>query len=426
MWRRFLGLVFVFPVLVFAEPLDKVVAVVNDNVITQTELDAQVDEMRQQMMAKNSAVPPEAVLRKHVLQHLIEVDLQLQLAKNNDVHIDNTELDATIEKIASDHHLTLTQLREAITQQGMRWEGYRDSIRKEMLMVRLQQQAVGRDVVVSTQQVEDYLKTSKFEEKNHYTYHLSNVVIPLSDEPTTKELKTAQEKAESCRPLMQKTEDLNQLAMSQSTPSMTLEANDLGERHLAELPEVFADRAIKMHVGDVVGPIRTGNGLHMIKLLSINENSEHHYVTKAHVRHILLKSDAQGTAADAQRQANNLYQQLKAGKNFQEMAKKYSLDPVSASKGGDLGWVMSEELVPEVAALVNSLPLNTISEPVKSTFGWHLVEVLARETVDDSDAYQRQQVRQYLQQRKFNEAVQSWKQHIRADAYVNIVDKKLA
>ena len=205
-----------------------------------------------------------------------------------------------------------------------------------------------------------------------------------------------------------------------------IEADDLGERHLAELPDVFSNELVKMKVGDVSAPIRTGNGFHIIKLVSVNENKEHHYVTKAHVRHILLKQDAALTEADALRQVDNLYQQLKSGKDFAVMAKQHSLDAASAVKGGDLGWVMSDELVPEFAEAVNTLPLKTISRPVKTKFGWHLIEVLARDTIDDSEAYQRQQVRKFLQQRKFTDAVQNWKQHIYADAYIQITDKSLA
>ena len=426
MWLRFVLIISLLPIVVSAEPLDQVVAIINDSVITSTELDAQVDVTKQQMLAKQVPMPPEQVLRKQVLQHLIEVDLQLQLAKNNDIQVDTAELDETIVKIASDNKLTLTQLREELSKQGIGWEEYRENIRKEMLMVRMQQQAVGRDIQVSTQQVEDYLKTSHHSEKSKYSYHVVNLLIPLNDEPTSEQLKKAEIKAKAVFLKLKPTDDFTQVAIKESTKQYALEASDLGERNLAELPDVFSNQIIRMKVGEVSHPFRTGNGFQLIKLLGINEHIEHHYVTKAHVRHILLKQDANLTEADALRQVDNLYQQLKSGKDFAAMAKQHSLDAASAAKGGDLGWVMEEELVPEFAETMNTLPLHVVSHPVKSKFGWHLIEVLARETVDDSDAYQRQQVRKFLQQRKFTEAVQNWKQHIRADAYVQITDKTLA
>ena len=410
----------------FAQPLDKVVAVVNDNVITESELDAQIDALKQQLTAKHMQLPPEAVLRKQVLQHLIDVDLQLQLAKNNNMTVDSSELDESISKIAEQNHLTLTQLREEVTKQGLTWEGYRENIQREMLISRIQQRSVGHDVVVSSQQVDDYLKTTDNNAKTEQLYHVANIVIPLPEEPTTVQLNKAREKAHLLLKKIKQGGDFNQLAIAESSGEYALEGGDLGERHLAELPEIFANKVIEMKEGEVAGPIRAGNGFQLIKLVSIKENKEHHEVTKTHARHILLKQDANMTSDEAMRQINNLYQQLKSGKDFATMAKQYSLDAASAVKGGDLGWVVSDELVPLFAEAMNALPLHTVSKPVKTPFGWHLIEVLERKTEDDSAMFKRQQVRQFLQQRKFTEAVQNWQQHIRADAYVNIMDKELA
>ncbi|MDA9272030.1 peptidylprolyl isomerase [bacterium] len=410
-----------------SQPLDKVVAIVNDNVITQSELEEQVGVLRQQLLAKNMQLPSDEVLAKQVLQHLIDVDLQLQLAKRNDIAVDSTELDETIAKIASDNKLSLTQLREELAKQGLQFDAYRENIRKEMLITRLQQKAVGKDIVISSQQIEDYVKTSHHNEKTQQQlFHVQNIVIPLPEEPSTEQVNKAHNKANLLLTKIKRGEDFSRLAIAESSDEYALEGGDLGERHLAELPEVFANQVVAMSIGEVSEPIRTGNGFQLIKLVSINEQKERHDVTKTHVRHILLKQAANMTAADADKQINNLYQQLRAGKEFALMAKQYSLDSASAVNGGDLGWVVSEELVPQFAEAMNALPLHTVSKPVKTAFGWHLIEVLERKVVDDSEAFKRQQVRQFLQQRKFTEAVQNWKQHIRTDAYVNVMDKKLA
>ena len=416
----------VFSLAARAEPLDKVVAIVNDNVITESELVAQTDVLRRQIMAKNMQLPSDAVLRKQVLQHLIDVDLQLQMAKNGDLSIDSTELDEAILKIATDNKLTLTQLREEVGKQGLGWEAYRENIRKEMLIGRLQQRAVGKDVVVSSQQVDDYVKTSLHNEKTKQLFHIQNIVIPLPEEPTTTQINKALSKANLLLTKIKHGEDFNRAAIAESSGEFALEGGDLGERHLAELPDVFANQVVDMKVGEVSNPIRTGNGYQLIKLVAINENKEHHEVTKTHVRHILLKQAANMTTAEADKQINNLFQQLKSGKDFALMAKQYSLDAASAVKGGDLGWVVPDELVPQFAEAMNALPLHVVSKPVKTQFGLHLIEVLERKTVDDSESFQRQQVRQFLQQRKFSEAVQNWQQHIRTDAYVKIMDKELA
>jgi peptidyl-prolyl cis-trans isomerase SurA len=409
-----------------AQPLDKVVAVVNDNVITESELNAQIAILKQQLLAKQMQLPPEATLRKQVLQHLIDEDLQLQLAKNNGITVDSTDLDSAIAKIASENHLSLTQLREELSKQGLGWDAYRETIRKEMLINRIQQRSVGKEIVVSSQQVSDYLKTARHNEKTQQLFHLENLVIPLPEAPTTEQVSQAHEKARLLLSKIKPDQTFNQLAIAESTREFPLEGGDLGERHLAEMPEIFAEKVIDMQVGDVAGPIRTGNGFQLLKLVSINENQQRHEVQKTHVRHILLKQDANMTEAAATKQINNIYQQLKSGKDFALVAKQYSLDSASAAKGGDLGWVVSEDLVPSFATAMNALPLHTISQPVKSQFGWHLIEVLERKTVDDSKLFQRQQVRQFLQQRKFAEAVQNWQQHIRTDSYINIMDKELA
>lgn len=426
MLKRIVCIMLLLPVLASAQPLDRVVAVVNDSVITASELNAQVDLLRQQYTIKKMPVPSETALRKQVLQHLIDVDLEMQLAKQNNIVIDNAELDSTIAKIATDNNLTLSALREEIERQGMSWKTYRENIRKEMLIGRVQQKAVGQEIAVTPQQVEDYLKTSVHQDKTQLTYQIHNIVIPLPEEPTPEQLKSARQKAGDILAKIKKGDNFDRLAIEESSGEFALEGGDLGERHLAELPDVFANTVEKMKPGQVSGPIRTGNGFQLIKLMAVGGNNEQHEVLKTHVRHILLKQDASMTSDEAMKQVNNLYQQLKSGKDFTVLAKHYSLDVGSATKGGDLGWVSPGELVPEFEKTMDALPLHKVSKPVKSTFGWHIIEVLERKKVDDSASFKRQQVRMFLQQKKFAEAVQNWQQHLRAGAYVHVMDKNLA
>lgn len=409
-----------------AETLDKVVAIVNEDIVTESELNTQMDLIRKQLASKSVKLPPDDIFRKQVLQHLIDVDIQLQLAKTYGITVDSTELDAAIDKVAADNGFTLTKLREELSKQGMSWEMYRDNFKKEMIIARMQQNAVGRDIDVTSQQVEDYILKSAKQEKENQIYHVQNIVIPISEEPTTQELTRAQKKAQRLLAKIKQGENFSTLAISESSDEYALEGGDLGDRHLAELPDVFANQVVKMKPGEVVGPIRTSNGFQIIKLVSSSQASSEHKVTKTHVRHILLKQDVSMTTEEALKQVNSLYEQLKSGKDFALMAKQYSLDPASAAKGGDLGWVVPDELVKPFAEAMEKLPPHTISKPVKSQFGWHLIEVLERKTIDDSEAYKRQQVRMFLYQRKFGEAVQNWQQHIRAQSYINIVDKKLA
>ncbi|STY30948.1 peptidyl-prolyl cis-trans isomerase SurA [Legionella wadsworthii] len=407
--------------------LDKVVAVVNNGVITASELNKQVELTKKQIAAQKMQVPANSILRKQVLQHLIDVHVQLQMAKQHGITVDDTELNQAIEKIASSNHATLTQLREEIIRQGMTWEGYRENIRKEMILSHLQQKAVGKEAAVSNEQVEQYLKTEGgIVNRAALTYHLQNIVIPLNEEPTSEEVKKAKSKADILLSKIKKGEDFSRLAIENSSGEFALEGGDLGERHLAELPELFAKEVVNMKAGQVSGPLRAGNGFQLIKLVSIGGDKQHHVITKTHVRHILLKPDPSMLPQDSKKQVINIYQQVKTGKDFALMAKQYSLDSSSAVKGGDLGWVAPGVLVPEFEKAMDKLAVNEISPPVKSQFGWHIIQVLGRKQEDDSEAFKKQQVRQFLQQRKFAEAVQNWQQHIRSDAYINIIEKELA
>lgn len=408
--------------------LDKVVAVVNNNVITSSELNKEVNVTKKQLTAQRVQIPSEKALRKQVLQHLIDVELQLQMAKQHNITVDDTELTQGIERIAESNHIPLATLREEIVKQGMGWNEYRENIRREMILSHLHQNAVGRDVKITTEQVEHYLRTEGDSpiDRSNLTYHLQHIVVPLNDEPTPEQVKKAQKNAELLLSSIKKDADFNRLLLEKSSNNLTLDGGDLGARHLAELPEIFAKEVIHMKVGQVAGPLRAGNGFQLIKLVAIGGDNQHHIVTRTHVRHILLKPDASMLPEDAKKQVNNIYLQLKSGKDFAQMAKKYSLDTGSAVKGGDLGWVTPGELVPEFEKTMNNLPLHQVSKPVKSQFGWHLIEVLERKQEDDSVAFKKQQVRQFLHQRKFAEAVQNWQQHIRTDAYVNIVEEELA
>ncbi len=409
-----------------AEPLDQVVAVVNDNVITASELEQQLQLVRHQLLAKKMPLPEDTVLRKQVLQHLIDEEIQLQIATANNLSIDNIELDETVARIAASNHVSVDALREAVEQQGLTYAMYRDSLRKQLLISRVQQNAVGREINITSQQVKDYLQSAEHLEKNPQVYHMQNIVIPLPEEPTTEQVNKAREKAMQVLHKIKAGDDFTRLAIAESSGEYALEGGDLGERHLAELPELFATEVVKMHAGEVRGPLRAANGFQLIKLVSVGANHVQHDVTKTHVRHILLKQDVNMTEQEASKLIVNLYEQLKSGKDFAQMARQYSLDHVSAAKGGDLGWVTPEELVPAFADVMNALPINVISKPIKTVFGWHLIQVLERKTEDDSSTYQRQQVRQFLQQRKFAEAVQTWQQHLRGTAFIQLLDKRLA
>lgn len=415
-----------YSLIVFAIPLDTVVAEVNESVITKSELDQHVTESKQQLASRQMAIPPDNVLRKQVLQHLIDVHLQLELAKNNNMSVEDEELNEIIKNIAAQNKLSLEEMREELTKHGMDWNHYRENLRKEILLSRIQQSAVGKDIHISDSQVESYLKEAINEQSGQKKFHIQNILVPVSDEPSAEEVAEARQKAEKLLALIKQGEDFSQMAIRESSDEYALEGGDLGERYLAELPDVFAKAVVDMKPGEVLGPVRTGNGWQLLKLVGVNDDELHHKIVKTHVKHILVKSGPQMTDEQAQHFIQNIYHQVKAGKSFDLLAKQYSVDAATAVKGGDMGWVISNELVPQFSSVMDKLAEGQISEPVKTPFGWHIMMVMARKTEDDSEAFQRQKVRAMLHQKRFNEAVETWQQHIRTQGFINIIDKSLA
>ena len=378
-----------------------------------------------QLEARHVNAPVLDVLRKQVFQHLVDVNLQLQFAKNNNIVLENDELEEIIKNIALQNKLPIEQMKTEVEKTGLSWQRYKDNLKKEIIITRLQQQAVGRDIHISERQVDSYMKDALQEQAGQKKYHLFNILVPVSDAPSPKEIAAAKQKAERVLQQAQHGDNFAQLAVTESSDEYALEGGDLGERYLAQLPDLFANIVVEMQVNEIKGPIRTPNGWQLIKLVKVNDEELHHEITKTHVKHILIKSGPQMTEQEAEHSIQNIYRQIQAGKTFEKLAKQYSVDAATAVKGGDMGWVVSNELVPQFADVMEKLPLGAVSAPVKTPFGWHIMQVVERKTEDDSVAFQRQKVRGMLQQKRFSEAVKTWQQQLRAQAFINVLDKSL-
>jgi peptidyl-prolyl cis-trans isomerase SurA len=409
----------------YAESLDMVVAEINEAIITKSELEQNVEETKVQLEARHVNAPVLDVLRKQVFQHLVDVNLQLQFAKNNNIVLENDELEEIIKNIALQNKLPIEQMKTEVEKTGLSWQRYKDNLKKEIIITRLQQQAVGRDIHISERQVDSYMKDALQEQAGQKKYHLFNILVPVSDAPSPKEIAAAKQKAERVLQQAQHGDNFAQLAVTESSDEYALEGGDLGERYLAQLPDLFANIVVEMQVNEIKGPIRTPNGWQLIKLVKVNDEELHHEITKTHVKHILIKSGPQMTEQEAEHSIQNIYRQIQAGKTFEKLAKQYSVDAATAVKGGDMGWVVSNELVPQFADVMEKLPLGAVSAPVKTPFGWHIMQVVERKTEDDSVAFQRQKVRGMLQQKRFSEAVKTWQQQLRAQAFINVLDKSL-
>lgn len=374
--------------------------------------------VQKQLKGRQVNIPPEAILRKQVLDHLIDVELQLQVAKSNNIHIDQEGLNEALANIAERHNMTLAKLRQSIKSQGIPWEQYRANIKKEILISKFQQQAID-NVVVEKSEVDDYLKSNKH--KQHLQFHIKDIVISLPEAPSPKQIKQA--KAQALKLIEEVKQGLNfsDAAVARSSGQFALEGGDLGYRSLAGLPKMFADKVVNMKKGDIAGPIRAPNGFHVIKLMNIKGQQTKKMVWLSNVRHILLTVDNGMSSQDVRKKIYKIYKQIKAGKSFAQMAKKYSVDPKSAPKGGELGWIHDGETVPMFELVMNKLKVGEVSEPVRTSVGWHLIKVEARKKIDDTKVYQRQLVKQQLYQRKFLAAVQNYLQQLRANSYVKVM-----
>lgn len=402
-----------------AEPLDKIVAIVNDGVITKQELAQQVAIIARQIQQQQnvSQISPE-LLEKQVLQRMIDVELQLQLAKMNGVSISDQQLNTAIKNIATKHKVSLAEMKKSILAEGISWKKYRSDIRKELLLAKLQQESVG-EITVTDTQVEEYIKANK---KNENTqYHLQDILLSLPEAPSSEILKKKQLQANDLINKLRKGADFSKAAVEFSNNEMALKGGDLGFRTLAALPKMFSKQVVSMKAGEIAGPLRAPNGLHIIKLVATKgQEQAKRYVTLTRVKHILLKVGPGVPSEQVETKIKNLALQIKRGRKFEDIAKNFSDDIGSAKQGGDLGWVHKGETVPEFEKTFQKLKEGQVSQPVKSGFGWHIIMVVGRKKVDDSVAYQKQQVRQALFHRKFQEAVANWLQQLKAGSYVQV------
>lgn len=254
------------------EPLDKVAAIVNDQVITHSELLNQVDIVRKQLMFSKTPIPEEVTLQKQVLQHLIDVDLQLQAAKRVGIEVDEAKLNDALRDIAKKNNVTLAQLREQVEQQGISYQDYRTGIQKQMIMSQLQQQAIGSSITISDDQVARYIKMSQVEKTVPREFHLQNILIPLPESPSPQAVAEAKKIADKVLRQIKQGEDFSQAAVSHSAGNTALQGGDLGWRQLAALPEVFAKPVANMKVGEISGPHQTPNGFHIIKLVAVRSD----------------------------------------------------------------------------------------------------------------------------------------------------------
>lgn len=418
-----LALVLVFTTLGFCaqaladQQLDRIVAVVNDDAIMASELENRVAQARSQLASRGIAMPSIDVLRSQVLERMIIEQIQLQMAEQANLSIDDTELNRAVRGVAESNGMTLDQFADALEADGLSLAIVRNQVRREMLMRDLQQRRVASQVDISEREVERYLEQQGA--ISNVRYRLAHILVALPQSPSPDQVSAAQRQAQELYAQLQNGADFAALAAAESDGGNALEGGDLGWRRGAEIPSVFADVVPALEVGQVSEPVRSPSGFHLVKLVDREGGSQQALIQEQRVRHILIGTNPNRNAQEARTLAEQTRQRIVSGEDFASVAQQVSDDRGSALNGGMLGWVRPGQMVPSFEEAMSRLPVGQVSQPVRSRFGYHLIEVLERRQQDVTDEAQRNRIRQTLFQRKVNDELEAWLQQIRAEAYVD-------
>jgi len=400
-----------------AIPLDRIVAVVNDDVVTETELDQEVKTVEKRITDQGVNAPVGHRLRSQVLNRLITKQLQLQLAKKAGLRVDDATLNQTMNRIAAQNKMTLDQLRSAIERDGFDFGTFRDDIRDQILITRLKQREVEKKIVVTDQEIDQFIANQLAGDAADDEYRIAHILIAVPESAGPERIHRAREKAERIHKTLVDGADFEKEAIEYSDGRHALDGGDLGWRKAKELPSIFSRVALNMRVGAVSDVLRSPSGFHIIKLVG-KHSSERHVVTEHQVRHILLATNDLLNDQAAHEKLMSLRERIQHGEDFGELARAYSEDKASAGKGGQLGWVKPGDVDPDFEKVVEALKVNEVSRPFRTRFGWHIAQVLDKRTVDDTEEYNRAKARELIRKRKTDEAYQQWLRRLRDNAYI--------
>ena len=400
-------------------PLDRIVAIVDNDVIMQSQLDQRLAEVQQTIEKRGAELPPIDVMQQQVLERLITENLQLQIGERSGIRISDEELNQALATIAQRNNMTLEQFRDALQRDGLSLETAREQIRREMVINRVRQRRIAERIQVSNQEVENFLASDLGKLQLSEEYRLANILIPVPESSDSSAIQAAEESAADTWQQLQQGADFAQLAVSRSASENALEGGDMGWRKAAQLPPPFDNQVRELAVGEVTQPVRTPPGFIILKLLD-KRGGDTQVRDEVHVRHILIKPSQIRSEAESRRLIERLRDRIEAGEDFAELARNFSEDPGSALNGGDLNWIDPASLVPEFREVMANTASGELSPVFKSPYGWHVLEVLGRRATDASEQFREQQALSLLRNRKYDEELQAWLRQIRDEAYVEI------
>lgn len=400
--------------------LDYIVAVVNEDVITRTELDQRLAMIKDQLAQRDVSLPPEDVLQRQVLDRLLLERLQLQLAERSGIRVDDERVNQVIANIARENQLSPQQFRAVLQRDGFSFTEFRENIRNEIIIAQLRQRQVENRIDVTDQEIDNQLETLRNSQELDQEYRLGHILVAVPEAATPDEIAAAREKAEQLIGQLQEGADFARTAVAHSQGQQALEGGDLGWRKAGQLPGIFAEMVARLEPGELGELVRSASGFHIVKLLE-RRSGEVHIVPQTQARHILIQPNRIVSDTDARQRLERLRRRLiEGGEDFAALAKQHSEDRGTAEAGGSLGWVGPGQLVPEFEQAMNRLAPGEISQPFRTQFGWHVVQVMARRNQDETEQFQRGRAQEMVRERKLDEALANWVRQLRDEAYVEV------
>ncbi|WP_455200439.1 peptidylprolyl isomerase [Kaarinaea lacus] len=400
--------------------IDRIVAIVNDDVITFVELELELDVIKKQLRQRQTQMPPEDILQKQVLDRLVVNRIQLQRAEKRLLKVDDETLNNAIENIARQNGIGINEFRQALEASGIKYSEYRARVKDEMIMARLQQREVRRKITVTDQEIEDFLANQDLQGRSNEEYRLQHILLVVPEAATPVRIQEVKQKAQQLLESLNAGEDFSQLAIAQSDGQQALNGGDLGWRKLAEIPSLFSGLVKNMHQGDISGLIRSPSGFHIIKLAEKRSADVQHIVNQTLARHILIQASDLVSNDEALGKVQQLKQRIDAGEDFAQIATANSDDKASAADGGNLGWVNPGSMVREFEEAMDRLQPGEISAPVKTQFGWHIILVEDRRQHDNTEEFLKKQAREYILEQKTGPALENWIRQIRDESFVQL------
>lgn len=423
-WRMLILGVAIAANTAFAAPqmVDKVAAVVNNGVVLQSDVDSMLRTVKSQAQQAGQQLPDDNTLRHQILERQIMDSIILQMGEKAGLQISDQQLDQAIGNIAAQNNMSLAQLRSRLAYDGMDYSDYRSQIRKEMTIAEVRNNEVRRRITILPQEV-DALATQVGAQNTQGTeLNISQILLPLPENPSQQQVDDQEALAKKLMGELHGGADFGKMAVTYSADPQALKGGNMGWSKIEELPSLFAQAVSTAKKGDVIGPIRSGVGFHILKVNDLRGGSKNISVTEVHARHILLKPSPVLTDDQARAKLQQIAADIRSGKiTFAAAAKQYSDDPGSANQGGDLGWSSADIYDPAFRDALLRLQKGETSQPVHSSFGWHLIQLLDVRQVDKTDAAQKDRAYRLLFNRKFAEEAQTWMQEQRAGAYVKIL-----